>query len=641
MALFEYDYRIHPAVGIARMGNGDAAYFLGPEKPWSAAQPFNPVQRDMPGHPGASRKAAAGKMRDLENKLCKQGVRFRVFCYKYELEEMLDARSQRRHLVDVFECTSDKFDIEWTAKVANGKASTANALPGGNAGILALPRQLNAPDPVTLRTAVAADKNKRTVFSGKPAGRLDLGSCFLDNTGGLTVLGSNGAVKQLPGSTAPPIDNGGNLFWPGWEDDAADGPVTAKVTAKASSGINAAQRAKKDAVGAWVIINMPAYGADVRAPVTLYDLALNHAYDQAQINVRKGQQVYLPALRNIATFYSVIRPLQHSQLSMPYVAEKKGAAAGTPVHQGRVRSSPAPDMNSAKYLATFMRPPRKTTESVPESIWEHYKGPWAGTPQGMPRDKGKVPDPDLTKNFMLYDPVTQSLPALVNPVGAMPDLLIVTVTELQSRALQDLQAGTLELGDLVAETSANIKFAPYQLDRANLDSMSGGSFFPGLETGRTANYPAVWVGLEGCCDAHFDVRFTYKVNEEGELASPPLAAAAGDLTFNLANPWQADFVACGRDFWPYTSLSMVQSAPAAAGGWKRWMFTTDPSVISGAAAGSPEFMSGRDESTAVVAGKVLGGFINAWFRVGFARYDSASTEVVEQERDPALGSVPF
>lgn len=438
-------------------------------------------------------------------------------------------------------------------------------------------------------------------------------------------------------AVAAPVDPPGNLFWPGWEDDAADGPVTAKVTPKATSGIDAAQRVEADATGAWVVINMPAYGADVRAPVTIYDLAINHAYDQAQIAIRKGIRAYVPALRDISTFYSVIRPLQYSQLSMPFVAEKKAAGVATPVHKIRVGQSAATDLAGANYIVPFMRAPRKTTESVPESIWEHYKGDWAVTPQGMSRYKGKMADPVLAKSYMLYDPATQGLPALANFVGAMPDLLIVTVTELQNQALKDLQAGTLPVGDVVAESSADIKYAPYQLDRANMETMSGGSFFPGLETGRTANYPAIWFGREGCCAVHYDVRVTFKVNEEGEVASPPLAAAAGDLTFNLANPWQADFVACGRDFWPYTSLSMVQSAPAAAGGWKWWMTTTDPNVITGAAALSPQPISGHDQAKPVAGGKVAGGFINAWWRMGFVRYDSASKEMIENERDATLG----
>src|SRR3954468_9656452 len=81
---------IHPAVGVARVGDSPDEYFLGPEQPDGAETP-------------ASYKDRAGRVK-------RQAVRFRVFAYD-ESDAVLG------------ELTADDAEIAWTVHLVNGKAA--------------------------------------------------------------------------------------------------------------------------------------------------------------------------------------------------------------------------------------------------------------------------------------------------------------------------------------------------------------------------------------------------------------------------------------------------------------------------------------------------------------------------------------
>src|SRR5262245_16235328 len=92
-------YRIHPAIGVARMGNS-LEHFIGPE---------------TPGVP-ANWDDAAGKFksfrdRDPSSRILRQGARFRVYEYPY-------GQAPREVVVG-----DEIVDIEWCVHLANRKAS--------------------------------------------------------------------------------------------------------------------------------------------------------------------------------------------------------------------------------------------------------------------------------------------------------------------------------------------------------------------------------------------------------------------------------------------------------------------------------------------------------------------------------------
>src|SRR5713101_875985 len=106
--------KVHPAIGVARLGDSPDDFFIGPEKVWEAPDP-------------------AGGFKDAQCRVKRQVARFRV--YAYDDDGTVD------------ELTAANADITWTVQLVNKKATNA-----GNAGsspdltIDAGPRTLNGPD---------------------------------------------------------------------------------------------------------------------------------------------------------------------------------------------------------------------------------------------------------------------------------------------------------------------------------------------------------------------------------------------------------------------------------------------------------------------------------------------------------------
>src|SRR5258706_5545303 len=82
--------RIHPAIGIARVGNSDE-FFVGPEVPHATAPP-------------------PGGYRDAEGRLKRQAARFRIYGF-----------DSNGHVVA--ELTASNAEIRWTVHLANKKAA--------------------------------------------------------------------------------------------------------------------------------------------------------------------------------------------------------------------------------------------------------------------------------------------------------------------------------------------------------------------------------------------------------------------------------------------------------------------------------------------------------------------------------------
>src|SRR6266704_1945621 len=83
--------KIHPAIGIARLGNSPTGFFIGPEKPGVHARP-------------------RGGYKDAQGRIKRQAARFRLFGY-----------DKKGKLVK--EITAKDGSVTWTAHLANTKAS--------------------------------------------------------------------------------------------------------------------------------------------------------------------------------------------------------------------------------------------------------------------------------------------------------------------------------------------------------------------------------------------------------------------------------------------------------------------------------------------------------------------------------------
>jgi sugar lactone lactonase YvrE len=229
---------VHPALGVARVGNSPDAFFLAPEV--SGTTPIGPFK-------------------DPEGAMARQAARFRIFGYDRDGQV-------------VAEITEADASITWRVRLGNAKAAWYGADE---------PLDLPSADPMPLRNPDVADRASLAIvsawrrvsgaastpvsldggaFMGSP---VTLGEILTDERGRLLVMpGSGSAVK---GPNAPPLE--GFADNDGWTDTTSDGPVQATV--------RIGDRVLEADPG-WVLCGSPNYGPGMAAGVvTLYDTAFS------------------------------------------------------------------------------------------------------------------------------------------------------------------------------------------------------------------------------------------------------------------------------------------------------------------------------------------------------------------------------
>lgn len=564
------------------MGDSQNAYFVGREAP-AVAFP-KPVLQGIPG--GDPAKLPGSKpIRDVDDKLAKQAARFRIFCYYYD-----DLIFRDEHPEEVWEVTDADYEIEWRVKVANLKS------PDYAAADPQLTRQTNEPDEVTLKTSTPADFNTLRRFTGKPGGRFELGSAFLDTGGRLLVLGSNGKSEPIPGLAS---DTQPGLRWKNWQDDAADGYVQATVTPRNGSSKKDAGEPAQPARQAWVVINMPHYGMDVRPSVTLYDLALTLAL--ANTGSTRGwcnKNYYSAPL----TYHRNVAPTLQAYIASNYVDP---VARSSHANDELTFLSPPPNSHAALFAA-LMRPSWDPKTRRPENIFVSYD---AANVRWRNRDPS-TPIYDYT-----YDPITGD--RLQRPDGTyileplMPKLLYLALPQENLQWIKDWMKGTVAGGTPLATGSpipsnysdpgVKDEERPWLLDLAHMNYMSGGSFFPGIEVGRDVAFPAKWRADWGALAYHVDIRWT--------------GTTPGEMTQNLAVPWQADFVACTHEYWPASRPIQVKG--------------TGPNYYDWMNDGVADI-----DAIDPIAHRDL---LTHWAEMGFIRYDAAADEFQEDPNTRLIG----
>ncbi|HVK63533.1 MAG TPA: LodA/GoxA family CTQ-dependent oxidase [Polyangium sp.] len=235
-------YKIHPGIGIARVGDSPEAYFIGPEIPG---------QRGVVPSPEGERPVE--RYKDASGRMLRQAARFRV----YEFE-----RSDEGALELLREITAADAEITWQVRLANRKAASKE-FPGNDPRNPGVPEEKLVIAPVF---APIAGPNREVVASRQ--GRfmdteVYLGELRTDAAGRLLVLGGHGHSASVP--AGEPIINFANN--PGWHDDVSDGPVTATI--RFPNG-----EAREVDAPSWIIVAPPDYAPATGAVTTLYDIAV-------------------------------------------------------------------------------------------------------------------------------------------------------------------------------------------------------------------------------------------------------------------------------------------------------------------------------------------------------------------------------
>ena len=246
---------IHPSIGLARVGNSQNEWFLGPEVSYPNPQDLNTY-------------------RDSKGAIKRQAARFRVYGY--------DADGKV-----VAELNADNAAVNWEVHVANKKSSwyvfnTAMDIPEAvpvplrNSNISGEDREdLNidpGPRSITGKSINNGNGFKKYAFdTGKFLGEdVYLGELQTDEKGRLLFLGGRGVSQSVYNNNF--ITGYGNED--GWYDDISDGPVRASVTLNDGRSI--------DVTSAWVYTAPVAYAPDFKNIVTLWD-CIYDAFVQGEV----------------------------------------------------------------------------------------------------------------------------------------------------------------------------------------------------------------------------------------------------------------------------------------------------------------------------------------------------------------------
>ncbi|MET7799880.1 LodA/GoxA family CTQ-dependent oxidase [Streptomyces decoyicus] len=258
--------KIHPAIGIARVGNSDEQPFIGPESP------------DQPALPPGSYKDSSGKV-------IRQAARFRIYGYNRAGEVVRELKLGE----------GDVTEIKWSVHLANKKSAwyqfhlaldikEASGLPPAqlqrrNFDVKGAERKKLVID--AGNKAIRASAHETAALSGKIMNRqVPLGSISTQTDGRLLVVGGVGKSASYA-TPEKPISGVANNDT--WYDDVSDGPVTAEVTI---GGVT------KAAGPAWAVVAPPHYAPGVKTVRTLYDVL--HDVFLAEHTLPTVQQISYP-----------------------------------------------------------------------------------------------------------------------------------------------------------------------------------------------------------------------------------------------------------------------------------------------------------------------------------------------------------
>ncbi len=328
-------FKIHPGIGIARLGNSDN-FYLAPEQPGALPIECTTDGSEKYDAQGNPQRVSNFKDPNDPSKVKKQAARFKIFAYDAEDDEKNDTEVK---LGGVYKFILESAvtaptvvegvvtDIEWTVHLANKKASwyeflendgqegysPSHALRNATVDQPDLRRQLIIdPGPVTVdlknntgsfakfgSDAKAGDTSKNSKVSYpqtfppsdiQPNPIDTLGSVMVnqqDDSVRLIVLGGNGNS----GSTNTPVITS-FVNNDGWFDDISDGPVTAKITFEyiettydGDVEILKTKSSSMDVqVPAWCVVGYPRFVPQMEDMITMdekmYDLYVrNMAYE--------------------------------------------------------------------------------------------------------------------------------------------------------------------------------------------------------------------------------------------------------------------------------------------------------------------------------------------------------------------------
>ncbi len=499
---------IHPAIGVARVGNSEDGYYIGPEI--------------IDGPP-----MTLENIRDETGALKRQAARFRIYGY--------NAQNQL-----VSEILPEHGELTWHVHLANKKAAWYRfsvAMDITEAAQTKVPlRNKDEPD----RQKLEIDPGPMTI-RGENAGNIAqeisgtfydesvyLGQLRTDAEGRLLVLGGRGksdSPQNLPVFDKSNFDTFNNAD--GWYDDMSDGPVSADLVI---DGRNI------PVDEAWVIVAPPNYAPDIVGWRTLYDMLEDLFVDEGWLPIPEHtsfKQHILPALKRLSQLGWVNAGFHH------FFGHGKTFDFMDPEMLAKLANAPSggrdPYLELRRSLCEQFRTPR--SEKLKTRLEENRRWP------------------------MLYGDAYGTFDKSSH--------LNFTVSHVRALHLSRWLSGDFQddwqADGKVATELENIPLhkQPQILDEAALSFCIADAFHPGCELTWPLRHLSVY-------RAPFRIKRRVKeeaVVEESEIEpmadfaffkqfnGPLYAQAPGDLTRWMAIPWQGDTIFCRSGYDDFSKVA--------------------------------------------------------------------------------------
>src|SRR5581483_1560892 len=509
-------FRIHPALGIARVGDAEGPGFIGPENPG--------VPANWNFQTGAFHNFK------VDGRIKRQGVRFRVFEFAPDGSLVGESLPGQGAIAA----------IEWTVHVANRKAAFFQFDgPKGEDGDFSKNGARNTDFTGDARSQLEIDSGPKSI-SGTSAGPIlltnpnpltnqtikDLGDISTDDAGRLIFFGGHGKTVQLPNS----LDIRNYVNNNGWFDDVSDGPISATLLLKDGTRV--------EAIGAWVSVAPPDFAPAVDNVVSLYETIWD-------VMVR-NPGIPIPDL-------AMYRPGGSVELLQQQRDDWNAGTSRFKTYKPSYVNDIA-DVLQRAFSATFLHDPADLKGPFHNTIAPHV---WA-----------ELGDPDSTKDILrqevfkrLRDPNStapadsRQMPRGLgdeycderdNPAGSPARTnprRFFSLTRTQYAMFAQWAAGNYVPDGTSPPSPPTIQAAvtPDGLDRAALENCVGGPFFPGIEVSWIIRNPIIYTEA-------FRFQLGKKIAAGDPIIGiPDVTVRPGFLTQQMALPWQADFRDCKKE----------------------------------------------------------------------------------------------
>jgi hypothetical protein len=609
-------YKIHPAIGLARLGNSEE-FYLSPET--TGGLPIECTPQGITAIP----EQPVTQFKDPQGAIKRQGARFRVFIYD-------DASPGGRELqigeqVQVLNQTSGQLmtgsvtDIVWTVYLANKKASWyafeqtdgehgyAPGHPLRNAGIVDTDRRQKliidpGPQSVALQAASGAPQTA-SFAKGQNPNQTFPPAGLVPNS--ITTLGQIMATQQGPYPRLVVLGGYGNsgcaktgLGEPfihafanndGWFDDISDGPVTAQILV-AVTAIDGRELKPGD-VGfqsvsvnvddpSWVIAGYPRYAPELTDVVTLddvvYDLSIRNfalsptmygippfacdAKPPADLGVWRAEATWNAKYHPY--FWRDIWPILSRPFYYQFVMDFDPFTGGDPHETARgAGGNMDPDQISIPPFAG--EDPKQQANRARRRMFVYE----------MLRRPGNENRLTTTTSKLEPDPFPYAMPYLCgdNPLSNVAASKFLRLTDTQLFLLRQWAAGMF-INEQIEHIAAPDAQPGVDLDRGVLGNALGGAFCPGAEVCWIVRNPAIFAKAYRINQAQYTpgglTQPVAVANTNPKQVNPSMISAGlepGDLSKYDALPWQADFNECSNQMIDITYDDWSAIYPASTG----------------------------------------------------------------------------